>query len=486
MTEILNLQRELNDLKRTGLDYVSTQTLAQEQSAEIDAHQLEMTIKRNQALDKMTAANKLKEDYKDNPELSRTFTLAAIAAKDEFTQLEKVQKIQDTIFFLKQKIAVIDNSYKEQATIREQTYKNDVQQLDIKQQLLNAETEIFQINTKLQPYTDQQLKSEEYSFKLRQADLQASKDLLEVTRARNEALAQLERDESVRAMILAENGLKVTEEEQKQFKAKKTNAEAYWTRQTDLVNTTNKGRKEAIDLTYSLSARQEAYGDIFKNTFIGMGDALAEFAKTGKLNFKGLIDSMLSDLIRWELKQQSIAAYQSFGGASGIAGGIGKFLGFSGGTNPIGPSGYSDLGTFNSLMSAGGLAKGGAFDQGYPIHKFAMGGAFTNQIVSSPTMFKFASGTGLMGEAGPEAIMPLKRDGSGNLGVRSQPSNVSVVVNNHSGQPATTNETVDSRGNRSIEVIVGDVVAQQIATKNSPVQQSMSSTYGSSPALVRR
>jgi len=91
-----------------------------------------------------------------------------------------------------------------------------------------------------------------------------------------------------------------------------------------------------------------------------------------------------------------------------------------------------------------------------------------------------------MGEAGPEAIMPLKRDGEGNLGIRSQPSNVNVVVNNHSGQPAETRETMDSRGNRTIEVIVGDVVAQQIATKGSPVQQSMSNTYGNRPALARR
>jgi phage-related minor tail protein len=101
-------------------------------------------------------------------------------------------------------------------------------------------------------------------------------------------------------------------------------------------------------------------------------------------------------------------------------------------------------------------------------------------------MFKFAQGTGLMGEAGPEAIVPLKRDGNGNLGVRSEPSSVNVVVNNHSGQPAKTNETIDSRGNRTIEVIVGDVVAQQLATKGSPVQQSMSSTYGNRPALARR
>jgi lambda family phage tail tape measure protein len=47
---------------------------------------------------------------------------------------------------------------------------------------------------------------------------------------------------------------------------------------------------------------------------------------------------------------------------------------------------------------------------------FAMGG-----IVNKPTLFKFANGgvpgTGLMGEAGPEAIIPLKRGPDGKLGV---------------------------------------------------------------------
>lgn len=45
---------------------------------------------------------------------------------------------------------------------------------------------------------------------------------------------------------------------------------------------------------------------------------------------------------------------------------------------------------------------------------FAKGGAFTNGIVDSPTFFNM----GLMGEAGPEAIMPLDRDSSGRLGVK--------------------------------------------------------------------
>jgi phage-related minor tail protein len=58
---------------------------------------------------------------------------------------------------------------------------------------------------------------------------------------------------------------------------------------------------------------------------------------------------------------------------------------------------------------------------------FASGG-----IVSSPTLFKFAGGTGLMGEAGPEAIMPLKRGRGGKLGVAAggglAPMNLTVNI----------------------------------------------------------
>lgn len=44
--------------------------------------------------------------------------------------------------------------------------------------------------------------------------------------------------------------------------------------------------------------------------------------------------------------------------------------------------------------------------------------AFSNQVVDRPTMFAFAKGTGIMGEAGAEAIIPLTRTASGDLGVR--------------------------------------------------------------------
>jgi hypothetical protein len=58
---------------------------------------------------------------------------------------------------------------------------------------------------------------------------------------------------------------------------------------------------------------------------------------------------------------------------------------------------------------------------------FAKGG-----IVNSPTLFPFAKGTGLMGEAGPEAIMPLQRGADGKLGVLASGGgggDVNVVVN---------------------------------------------------------
>lgn len=70
------------------------------------------------------------------------------------------------------------------------------------------------------------------------------------------------------------------------------------------------------------------------------------------------------------------------------------------------------------------FAKGGSFAQG-KVMPFAQGG-----VVSQPTTFPMRGGTGLMGEAGPEAIMPLARGADGRLGVQaSQARAVTVVMN---------------------------------------------------------
>lgn len=139
------------------------------------------------------------------------------------------------------------------------------------------------------------------------------------------------------------------------------------------------------------------------------------------------------------------------------------------------------LASFASSMF--GFADGGAFSGG--VQKFANGGSFTNKIVNKPTNFNI----GQMGEAGPEAIMPLMRTSSGALGVQSSGgsgSNVSVVVVNNTSEKAETKETVDSKGNRRVEVMIGDMVAGEMGRSSSGIQRSMKSTFGLQPSLVRR
>ena len=68
--------------------------------------------------------------------------------------------------------------------------------------------------------------------------------------------------------------------------------------------------------------------------------------------------------------------------------------------------------------------KGGSFSQGR-VMPFAKGG-----VISQATTFPMRNGTGLMGEAGPEAIMPLTRGADGSLGVRAQGGrSVNVTMN---------------------------------------------------------
>ena len=76
----------------------------------------------------------------------------------------------------------------------------------------------------------------------------------------------------------------------------------------------------------------------------------------------------------------------------------------------------------NSLLGGAAFADGAAFSQGR-VMPFAKGG-----VVSSPTGFAMRGVRGLMGEAGPEAIMPLARGADGRLGVQAGGGGRSVTV----------------------------------------------------------
>ncbi len=104
-----------------------------------------------------------------------------------------------------------------------------------------------------------------------------------------------------------------------------------------------------------------------------------------------------------------------------------------------------------NAFGGGGLmpfARGAAF--ALPgLMAFANGGAFTNQVFSDPTIFKFGSGDqfGVMGEAGPEAVMPLSRGADGKLGVKSsgggagRPQRIVLVENQRDAEAMVRGST---------------------------------------------
>lgn len=106
----------------------------------------------------------------------------------------------------------------------------------------------------------------------------------------------------------------------------------------------------------------------------------------------------------------------------------------------------SIFGSIGSILT-GSVNTGGASVPAPSPTMAANGGTFTNGIFSSPTLFEFASGGsfGVMGEAGPEAVMPLSRGPDGSLGVSLNDGGVP------SGAKPTVNVEVIVNGNASVE-----------------------------------
>ena len=152
---------------------------------------------------------------------------------------------------------------------------------------------------------------------------------------------------------------------------------------------------------------------LFGNAFSSMEDAVVNFATTGKFSFADFTKSVLADMARIATRQAASGLLGSLVGL-GISA-AGSYFG-GGATTSAGSTaaGYSP----DVLAGWSGVtqANGGAWSGG--VQMFADGGAFTNSIVSKPTAFGMANGkTGVMGEVGEEAIMPLTRTSSGKLGV---------------------------------------------------------------------
>jgi lambda family phage tail tape measure protein len=117
----------------------------------------------------------------------------------------------------------------------------------------------------------------------------------------------------------------------------------------------------------------------------------------------------------------------------------------------------------------GGTAANGKVMSSGRMTPFANGG-----IVNGPTIFPMANGAGLMGEAGPEAIMPLKRGADGKLGVSGGGTTVNVY--NSSGTQAEVKESTGSDGQKQIDIYIKQVMERMISTGS--MDKTMQSTYG--------
>lgn len=175
-----------------------------------------------------------------------------------------------------------------------------------------------------------------------------------------------------------------------------------------------------------LRSSADLLGQAFDNIFVSSAaDAFSSFisgAKSAKQAFGDFVNSVVAQISKLAAQDLANALFKGGNSASGNGGGFFGFLGSLFGSSGSGFSSSTPGGMFT--LPGEGWAKGGAFDGA---RRFANGGAFTNGIVDSPTFFNPA----VMGEAGPEAIMPLARDGSGRLGVRGGGggNNVNVTFN---------------------------------------------------------
>lgn len=206
-----------------------------------------------------------------------------------------------------------------------------------------------------------------------------------------------------------------------------------------------------------------------------MTGAIKTFTRTGKLDFKNFSDSVISMLV--DIQMQALKTNVLKPIMSDAGGWLGSLFGGSSFVS----SGYSDLGsglTLGSVSASAGLpfAKGGAFSAPGGLHDYV------NQVRDTPTPFgfdllqPFAHG-GIFAEAGPEAVMPLTRDDSGNLGVRAvgaQPGNVRVEIVNQ-GQPPKAVDSATARFDSAGLVV--RVVLNDVAT-GGPISSALGRQFG--------
>ena len=211
--------------------------------------------------------------------------------------------------------------------------------------------------------------------------------------------------------------------------------------------------------------------DIWTNAADSMTDAFTTFCTTGKASFSDLANSIISDLIRMITKAMIIQPLMDALG-SGISGMFGGGSDFPGaGTDAIAPSANGNV------FLGGSLA------------------AFAGHVVDRPTLFSYgsripayASGAGLMGEAGPEAIMPLTRMGNGRLGVEANgggPMQMQLTIVDKTSNGVGVEDAQAQQNGMSMDMMISQIeqgIVRRASSGRSPLMNFIDKTRGTSNA----
>ena len=234
---------------------------------------------------------------------------------------------------------------------------------------------------------------------------------------------------------------------------------------TDKVNQYTFALEYNRQITEGVFAAQTQLYDGLKNTavsaFDSIGSALADSIVEGELNAQAFVDivkNMAKQIIQQILKLAVI--------------------------NPILNSLFPGSAPLPSFGSGGGgllsglFARGGAFKQG--VRFMAKG-----DILNRPTLFGTSSGPAVGGEAGTEAVLPLARTASGNLGVHAAgggaSQDVQINIYNNSGEQVQTKRRRGSGGQEVIDLVIG-AVKQKMAKGEFDTPMSR---YGLAPTRRR-
>lgn len=177
------------------------------------------------------------------------------------------------------------------------------------------------------------------------------------------------------------------------------------------------------------------------------------------------LNRIAEKLIEMAAQKLFESAFSGMGSGGGGAGGLGGLLG-----GLFGGGGGADA-AWSGLSGSWGFANGAAFRGGNVI-PFARGDVF-----SSPTMFPMSGGRrGVMGEAGPEAVMPLRRGRDGRLGVQ---------MNGAGGQQAVT--VIVTGDTDLVRVTARDEAGQAVAVAAPQIEsRAVKRANAQAPSVVDR